>query len=137
TPTQSQVDRSAASQLKKTVDKITPALTVARGGHSVFPNKNAGFGVQGQNVGVNEFIPSIINVKAGQKVTWTFVGFHTVSFGAPADVGSDVTVAADGSVNFNPKAFAPSGGPPAAAGKVTDAGSYDGKSFKSSGAGDS
>jgi plastocyanin len=32
---------------------------------------------------VNEFTPRTINAKVGEKVTWTFIGFHTLSFNVP------------------------------------------------------
>ncbi len=148
TPTQDDVDKSAARELKKAVDKVKPAVDQARAGKSPFPNNNAGFGVEGaDSTAVNEFIPTNISAKVGEKVTWSVVGFHTIAFGAPADIGADTLIASDGTVSFNPKAFAPAGGPPAVAKpdpnakgisvNVVDAGPYDGTGFKSSGAGDS
>ena len=33
--------------------------------------------------GVNEFTPRTIDAKVGEKVTWTFIGNHTISFNVP------------------------------------------------------
>jgi plastocyanin len=146
TPTQKQVDDAAAAQFKKVSDKLTAAAAAARAGHTIVPGNVAGYGDPSvQNAGINEFFPATINTKVGQKVTWTLIGFHTITFGAPSTLAT-FTFAPDGSVHIDPKAVGPAGGPPAQAGtgngkgisvKTTDAGTYDGSGLKSSGGADS
>lgn len=145
TPAQTEVDRVAAAQFKNVTDKLSAAATSARSGHAIVPNNIAGYGDPAvEEAGINEFIPPSIKANVGQKITWTLVGLHTITFGAPADLTA-FTFAPDGSIHINPKAVAPAGGPGAQAGtggkgisvKVTDAGTYNGAGLKSSGAGDS
>ncbi|MDP8930751.1 MAG: hypothetical protein M3O70_19835 [Actinomycetota bacterium] len=103
---------------------------------------------------ISEFYPEPLEVRAGEKVTWTFAGFHTVSFNVPRYFAS-ITVEDDGTVVLNPDAIEPVNSPPLPeepeeesppeahaqeAPKepppppVIDAGEWDGTGFKSSGA---
>ena len=59
---------------------------------------------------VDEFVPRKIRAKVGEKVTWTFVGPHTVSFDVPPYF-PEFLIAKDGTVTFNPKAHEAFGGP--------------------------
>lgn len=59
---------------------------------------------------IDEFIPRELRVEAGRKVTWSFVGPHTVSFNVP-EYFSQMTVEDDGKVVLNPQAFLPVNGP--------------------------
>lgn len=91
---------------------------------------------------VNEFIPRSVQTRVGEKVTWTFVGGHTLSFNVP-EYFPIFTVADDGTTTFNPQAEDPVGwpgpperdeesdGPPMPA-KI-DAGEWDGTGFRSTG----
>jgi len=101
---------------------------------------------EAQNGLVNEMIPAEIQAKVGEKVTWTVLGPHTLSFGkAPIEPGKFATKAPDGAWHINAQAFAPggfppppeppSGPPPANASPVTpiNGGTYDGTGFKSTG----
>ncbi len=103
---------------------------------------------------ISEFYPEPLEVRAGEKVTWTFAGGHTVSFNVPRYFAS-FTVEDDGTVVINPQAFDPVNSPPLPeAGEeephtegeaapregaeeppppVIDAGEWDGDGFKSSG----
>lgn len=103
---------------------------------------------------VNEFVPREITAKVGEKVTWTFVSGHTVSFNVPRYFPI-FTVAPDGTVTFNKKTQEPEGwpgppeedegGPPGEHGDETgrpppedkpahvDAGTWDGRGFRSTG----
>jgi plastocyanin len=96
---------------------------------------------------VDEFVPKRLEAKVGQKVTWTFIGGHTISFNVPKYFPV-FTIAKDGKVTFNPKADEPVGGwpdrpappggdnsdsgPPPPPVKV-DAGAWDGSGFHSTG----
>ena len=105
-----------------------------------------GYGAQDvENALINEMIPATVKAKVGQKVAWTVLGFHTLSFGkTPIEPGKFLTKAPDGAWHLNEQAFAPVGfppppqqngpppsGPPQV--KTLDAGTYDGNGFKSSG----
>jgi plastocyanin len=59
---------------------------------------------------ISEFIPETVRVPAGEQVSWTFVGYHTVSFQVPSYF-SQMTVEDDGTVIFNPDAVQPVNGP--------------------------
>ncbi len=104
---------------------------------------------------ISEFYPEPLEVRTGEKVTWTFVGPpHTVSFNVPSYF-SQLTVEEDGTVVANLQAFDPVNSPPlpeegdegphpegeAAPPEgaeeppppVINAGEWDGTGFKSSG----
>jgi plastocyanin len=146
-PSQEDVNAAARKQLDDTVAKVAPGVQAAKAGQAPFPGNLAGFGAENVPASVNEFIPQTINTKVGQKVTWTFVGAHTISFNAPPGIMPFLMLAPDGSVHIQPRAFAPAGGPGAPAGdqngppstgppgppKVVDGGRYDGTGFRSSG----
>ncbi|MDQ4097516.1 MAG: hypothetical protein M3144_06575 [Actinomycetota bacterium] len=59
---------------------------------------------------VNEFVPRKLTARVDEKVTWTFVGPHTVSFDVPPYF-PEYLIAKDGTVTFNPKAHQAFGGP--------------------------
>jgi plastocyanin len=90
---------------------------------------------------INEFYPKTFTAKVGQKVTW-YLDYHTVSFNVPK-YGPQINIKKDGTVEPNPKAYEPQGGPgypkdtgPPEENKppaVVDAGNYDGSKFLSSG----
>lgn len=102
---------------------------------------------------INEFVPRRVQVAAGQSVTWSFVGAHTVSFDVPPYF-AEFVVAPDGTVEYSADAVAPrprrpdvqrsppaseaaasdgrSGGDPAGQRRL-DGGRWDGVGFVSSG----
>jgi plastocyanin len=94
---------------------------------------------------INEFFPRKLNVKANQKVTWTFDGsLHTVSFNVPKYFPI-FTIADAGKVEWDSQAYEPRGwdldyelrtfGPVEPEPVQLDAGKWDGKGgFHSSGA---
>jgi plastocyanin len=87
---------------------------------------------------VNQFVPATVRTRAGQPVTWTFAGRHTVSFNVPKFFPI-FSVAPSGHVDINPAAFQSAGfpgRPPNLAptqNATVDAGTWDGKGFRSSG----
>jgi plastocyanin len=104
---------------------------------------------------VNEYVPNEVQGKVGEKVTWTFMGHHTISFNVP-EYFPIFTVAADGTTSMNPQAEPAIGGwpdrpepegggepppgeegegPPGGGGEPVhiDVGEWDGKGFKSTG----
>lgn len=106
----------------------------------------AGYGYEGPGAGpagffdTNEFVPHAITTRVGEKVTWLFVGNHTVSFDVPRYF-PQFAVADDGRVRFDHRADAPVGGPgfPASPPSnppplfVVDGGTWNGRGFRSSG----
>ena len=146
-PSADATTKAADAEKAADVAKMVPAYTQAKAGQFPLPGvKNvAGYGSQDFQVGlINEMIPAEIDAKVGEKVTWTVIGPHTISFGnAPIEPGKYITKASDGAWHLNEKAFAPAGfppppqsnGPPPAQPTVTpeDGGTYDGTGFKSTG----
>jgi plastocyanin len=155
-PSASDVDKAAQSEKDAIVSKLLPAYNDAKAGKFPLPGiKNVdGYGtqeVQGAGL-INEMIPATVPAKVGQKVAWTMLGFHTLSFGkAPIEPGKFLTKAPDGAWHLNEAAFAPAGfppppdqsgggGPPPSGPppiKTLDGGAYDGSKFLSSGGVDS
>lgn len=98
----------------------------------------AGYHGGDYTVATNEFVPRSLSAKAGEPVTWTIVGAHTISFDVPEYLP---IYPIDGSgVRRNPKIDPPAGGspqPPAVdflKGPVEiDGGTWNGRGFFSSG----
>lgn len=96
---------------------------------------------------LNAFGPGEINIKAGEAVTWSVFGPHTISINAPEDARGVMVKAPDGTWHANEKYSAPAGGPgappppdsppgppdPKAKPVLVDGGTFDGTSFRSSG----
>jgi plastocyanin len=149
-PAQSDVDKAATSQKDVLVNKILPAHNDAMAGKFPLPGVKNVAGYLSQDIPtvvINEFIPAEIQAKVGEKVTWTVLGPHTLSFGkAPIAPGKFVSKSPDGAwhlnlaagapVGFPPPPEPPSGPPPANASPVTpiNGGTFDGTGFKSTGA---
>jgi len=100
------------------------------------------------SAGINVF-PRDIAVRAGEKVTWTVDGFHTIAFNAPRDARPWIRFDDSGALVVNRKSFTPASSPeipappaPAEGGGedspppqlAVDAGTWDGQGFRSSGA---
>jgi plastocyanin len=156
TTTSSKTSGSTSTTSASTSESTT--TTAAGGPAGGFPIPGYLAGVLDPNVmnaQINEFLPAQITAKVGQKVTWTVVGAHTISFGVPAGTQQAAVIAApDGTYHGNQKAAAPVGwagfpqppqpkpgattttttappGPPKA--KNADAGKWDGTGERSSG----
>lgn len=91
-------------------------------------------------VSVNEFMPSTLHAKVGQKVVWSLTDGpgHTVSFAVPSYLPA-IEFKKDGTVHVNPVTLHPVGGPGYPGGEApkdgfaVDVGNYDGRRFLSSG----
>ena len=142
----------AYADLKKGV--LQPFAPTAAPGNAI-----GGSGAQDvQNIAIDAFGPEPITVKAGDTVSWTILGPHTVTFGATEALRTFIAKAPDGAVHLNPDSFAPAGGagqpqppapPPTEAGATTvapttvagpppkpieiDGGTYDGTGLHNSG----
>lgn len=161
-PPQREVSRQAYEQIKATA---SPLLQAYREALNVEGNtKVVGLRVSKPFAGwlpsniaipawINEFVPRQVQVEAGQSVTWSFVGSHTVSFDVPAYF-SEFVVAPDGTVEWSRDAVEPrprrldvQRSPPASEGATSDVeggsgpaeqerldgGRWDGAGFVSSG----
>lgn len=99
-----------------------------------------------------EFVPKDIEVAAGDQVTWSFFGPHTVSFNAPEEARVLLAKGGDGGYHLTeaavaPQGYEPPGGPPGGGEEgegpppdeeegpppPIDAGEWDGTGFFSSG----
>lgn len=143
-PSQADVDAAARTEKQAMVAKVMPDYQAAKAGKASVPGNLAGlFSMAEQQVEINEFLPKEITVKAGQPVTWTVLGVHTITFGGPDHPPSVLEFAADGAVRLRQDLLAPAGGPglpqpgpdaPPPTGPVpVDGGSYPGTGLHSSG----
>jgi plastocyanin len=152
TPSQSEIDRQARSEIDKAAKPLVAAFNEAKAGKATiedepFKGNLAGYYTpKSEHAFISEFIPNPIKAKVGEKVTW-FISGHTVSFDVPRYFPI-ATVAKDGKVDFNPRAVKainspvaeppeggggpPGEGPPPPPAEV-DAGKWDGTGFISSG----
>ena len=98
------------------------------------------------SAGINVF-PTEVPIKAGEAVTWTVNGFHTMSFNAPEDARPWIRKQADGQVTQNEKSIVPTNSPKITPPQVKEGegedgpppqvkvngGKYDGKAFLNTG----
>jgi plastocyanin len=161
-PSQAKVDQAALTQAKAHVASVAKALTqIEAGPFDILkavtiakfeppPTDEqkaalkgaflAGYGTQDSNgVLANEFLPRTIHAKVGQKLTWTFIGIHTVSFDVPRYFPL-LLIDKNGTVKLDPRASKARG--PGFPEKmpdnspnpfVVDGGTWNGSGFISSG----
>ncbi|MGQ0519551.1 MAG: cupredoxin domain-containing protein [Actinomycetota bacterium] len=92
-------------------------------------------------VGLAEFTPAESSVAAGDSVTWTINGPHTITFNAPEDAKVVIAKGPDGNTHLVQKAVTPAKfnvppppeGEPEGPPPTVDLGSYDGTGFASTG----
>ena len=156
-PSQNAVDRQARTEITRDAEPLLEAFAEAKAGKAEiggkpFKGNLAGYGVDSEDVHgfISEFIPDPIRTRVNEKVSW-YVSGHTVSFHVPRYF-PQLTVAKDGKVTVNPRAVNPvnspaaeppedeggerfEGGPPEPV--EVDAGTWDGRTFISSGVPDS
>lgn len=159
-PSQAEVDTQAQTQIDQFAKPLVTAFNDAKKGHYpvklVAPYKFVltGYGSPGENDvhgygSVSEFYPKSIDIKVDETLRWLVVAdFHNVAFDVPSYF-PEFSVARDGKVTWNPQAVGPVAspalpqsqqggpGPPPAeiVPQITDAGTYDGSHFISSGLG--
>lgn len=101
----------------------------------------AGYGSQeAQDSLITEFLPKTIHAKVGEKVTWVYVGTHTVSFDVPRYFPL-LIVKKNGRVELDPRPVKPIGGPGFPENMpdnppnpyIIDGGTWNGHGFRSSG----
>lgn len=144
-PSQSSVERRGREELQRLARPLEQAFEDAKAGRAVLNGRPVKGYLSGyyppkpMEAFLNEFFPRTIRARVGEKVTWTFVGLHTVSVDVPPYFPQFI-IAPDGTVTFNPDAYQPVGGPgvpvqeqnPEAPPQI-DAGRWDGSYFISSG----
>lgn len=141
-PVDSAADVAAAAkqQLADINAKIAPAVADALANPQ--PGKvMAGVGPPDAPGFASNFIPADASVKAGEPMTWTISGPHTISFNAPESARTILAKGPDGGYHLNPESLAPAGfappeGPPPtgdAPPPPTDVGKWDGTGFLNSG----
>ncbi|MBA2529482.1 MAG: hypothetical protein H0V19_05880 [Euzebyales bacterium] len=150
-PSQEEVSRQARTEIEAQAAPLVDAFDAApREGEAKIYGMTvepplAGWGTEapGPHSSINEFIPEAIEVEAGEPVTWTFVGGHTVSFKVP-EYFAQIVVEDDGTVVYTEEAWQPVNspappeppkgepeGPPEPV--LVDAGEWEGNEFISSG----
>ena len=151
-PSADEVAQEADSQLQEMVSPLQSAFEQAQ--ESVSDGRvQTGAAPEDEEVPglVTEFVPGDIEVAAGDQVTWSFVGPHTVSFNAPEEARVLLAKGEDGGFHLTeqavaPQGFEPPGGPPGGGEEgegppegeegpppPIDAGTWDGTGFFSSG----
>jgi plastocyanin len=147
-PSADQVADLGQQQLDDLVEQLVP---VAEPPADAAPGEVlAGAGSEeARNALVTEFLPQEVEVAAGDQVSWSFTGPHTVSFNAPEEARTILSKGDDGGYHLSPTALAPAGfdapPPPDGGGEgegggeqegpppPVDAGTWDGTGFLSSG----
>lgn len=157
-PSPDEVMAAADQEVQAVIDNAQPALDAQPQGtlpgfEELLPDGPntvlaGGFLPGDVPVDILQFGAEEVQVTAGESVTWTVLGFHTISFNAPQDATPPFILGEDGLPAANPLAFAPQGGsagaPPPPEGEgpppdgppavtVVEGGQWDGNGFFSSG----
>ena len=83
---QTQLNRAARNEAKQLAAPVLAEFRAERSGKTPFAGNLAGSGnptAQAVAAEVNEFTPRTIYTNVGSKVSWTFVGNHSISFNVP------------------------------------------------------
>jgi plastocyanin len=83
---QAAMNRRGREESKRISEPLLKVYNKEKAGQSEFKLPLAGSGDDSTNSVegiVNEFTPRTINAKVGEKVTWSFIGGHTISFNVP------------------------------------------------------
>jgi plastocyanin len=147
---QKELNTTAREEATQLAAPVLEVYKKERAGEAPHEGNLAGSGdptTQGESVHVNEFTPHTIYTNRGAKVTWTFVGNHSISFNTPRFTPLFKTLD-NGDIVANDELDKPAGGWPGAPPGhqpypitttelvALDAGSFDGSGgLKSSGIG--
>lgn len=141
-PSQGEVDRQAQKEIDKLIQPAIKQVDKIKAGKGEFKGNQAGAGDGLESVSINEFFPKTITTKANEKVTWTMVGGHTISFNVPKYL--PIVITKNGKIDINGELDKPVGwsipdgpqsdgnGPPPPPRSI-DVGNWDGKGFHSTG----
>jgi plastocyanin len=139
-PSPDDVLAAGKKELDSLTTKASSTVTAALAANTPGQVQAGVGGPDAPTVLATEFAPKDSTVKAGESVTWTMNGPHTVSFNTPESARTIVTQSPDGAFHLVPEAFAPAGytppptsDDPNAAPPTADAGTWDGTGFLSSG----
>jgi plastocyanin len=83
---QASINRRGQQEARRIGDPLLKAYNKEKAGQAEFPLPLAGSGdetTEQVHGGVLEFTPRTIDAEIGEKVTWTFIGDHTISFNVP------------------------------------------------------
>jgi len=111
---QSELNRQAKVEADRTAKVLLETYKDEKAGKSKIKGNLAGSGDERTESAfgtVNEFTPRNIEANVGEKVTWTFIGYHTISFNVPP-YAPVFKVAKNGKVSFNDELDQPAGGWP-------------------------
>ena len=84
---QREFNRIGREEAKAVAAPLLAEYKKEKDGTSIYSGNLAGSGdpsTQGVAAEINEFTPREIKTRVGEKVTWTFVGNHSISFNVPA-----------------------------------------------------
>lgn len=117
-PSQRGLDDQARAEVSEIEQPLRRAYADAKAGRAELGGVSLPLPLAGHyaepefTVKITEFFPQTVEASVGKPVTWTFVGAHTLSFGAPTGL-APYAVDADGTVRRDPRVDAPAGGSPA------------------------
>lgn len=84
---QGDINRRGAAEAKREIDILKKVYDKEKAGDGEYPLPLAGSGDETvystAHAQVVEFTPRTINAKVGEKVTWTFIGDHSITFNVP------------------------------------------------------
>jgi plastocyanin len=110
TATPDEVAAEGLEQLEADTAEALPALEEANAMTAEMPGHIlAGTGAPDSNVLITEFLPNDATVAAGEPVTWTINGPHTVTFNAPESARTLLAQGEDGGYHLNPEGLTPAG----------------------------
>ena len=110
---QAAITRQAREEAGAIIDRLAEQLEKQRAGQDVAPLPTVGGYPADEplfTAFLNEYVPSTIEARVGEPVTWSFYGGHTLSFNVP-EFFPVLEVADDGFVSFNPQAWKAIGWP--------------------------
>lgn len=113
---QKELNRQGRAQAKQLSAPLLAEYRLEQAGKGKFTGNLAGSGdpsVQGAGAEINEFTPRTIYTNVGAKVSWTFVGNHSISFNVPSFTPLYKTLA-NGDIVVNNQLDGPAGGWPGA-----------------------
>ncbi|MDP9071001.1 MAG: hypothetical protein M3N68_06910, partial [Actinomycetota bacterium] len=89
-PSQAEVNKKAQAEAKAKTDKLAKILDRIRAGkQQPLPTIGGGLPEEDEEeeplfeAFLDEFVPSTVNAKVGEKVTWSFTGGHSLAFNVP------------------------------------------------------
>jgi plastocyanin len=140
-PSPEEVEEAGQAALDEMIAGLQPEVDRIR----ALPIEEAQMGAFSEDIveaTINAFGPEAVDVAAGDSVTWTLMGFHTLAFNPPASATPWLVRESDGTVVVNEEGETPTviNGPPEPAGDAPppdplniDGGSFPGEGFANSG----